>query len=683
MTKAKNRLSLETSPYLLQHQDNPVDWYPWGPEALEAAKTTGKPILLSIGYSACHWCHVMAHESFEDEDIAGVMNTHFINIKVDREERPDLDTLYQSALQIMSQRGGWPLTMVLTPKGEPFWGGTYFPNTPRHGYPSFPEILNRIASVWSENQDHVQNNVQKVLHALDHQDTQPNNTTLTLATLDPTAAIILNTCDRAYGSFQGAPKFPQVPTLAFLWKAWQRSGQIEYFDQVTLTLNQMANGGIYDHLGGGFARYSTDERWLVPHFEKMLYDNALLIELMCAVYKETKSVLLEHRIAETIAWLLRDMTVPGPNDSFAFATALDADSEGEEGLYYVWSESEIDAALGADANLFKRTYDVSSHGNWDEGPLRENQPTSILNRSSSKPLAPLQEEQLATCRQRLLAQRTTRIPPGRDDKVLAELNGMMIKALSTAAHTFDKPGWADAAKSIYDFISNNLQLNGQLKRCWSRGACKHTAVLDDIAHMAAAALSLYEASGEDTYLDSARSWVRQADDLHKDKTGGGYFLSSEEVTDIFKRSKPIFDNATPAANGVLADVLVRLFLITGLESYRLSAEALIKALATNDPTTLAHMPTVLGAFERLVKGTQVVVVGTPEETKDLVRALHQAPQTQYVIIHAKELTSIGAPSPAFQKPKFKGLATAYVCSAGTCAEPVTTPQALIETLNGL
>jgi len=683
MTKAKNRLSLETSPYLLQHQDNPVDWYPWGPEALEAAKTTGKPILLSIGYSACHWCHVMAHESFEDEAIAGVMNTHFINIKVDREERPDLDTLYQSALQIMSQRGGWPLTMMLTPNGEPFWGGTYFPSTPRYGYPSFPEILTRIAGVWNEDQNNVQDNVKQILNALDHLDTQPSSSTLTLGTLDPTAAVILNTCDRVYGSFQGAPKFPQVPTLTFLWQAWQRSGQIECFDQVNLTLNRMANGGIYDHLGGGFARYSTDERWLVPHFEKMLYDNAQLIELMCAVYKETKSVLLEHRIAETITWLLRDMTVSGPNDSFAFATALDADSEGEEGLYYVWSETEIDDVLGTDADLFKRTYDVSATGNWDEGPLRENKPANILNRPSSVPLAPTQDNQLATARQKLLDNRDTRIPPGRDDKVLAELNGMMIKALSTAAHTFDKPDWANVAKDVFFFVSSNLSHGEHLKRCWSGGASKHTAVLDDIAHMAAAALTLYEASGEDAYLDSAKSWVRQADDLHKDKTGGGYYLSSTEVTDIFKRSKPIYDNATPAANGVLADVLVRLFLITGLESYRHSAETLIEAMTTSDPTTVAHMPTVLGAFERLAQGTQVVVVGTLEETKNLVRAALQTPLAQLVIIHANEQTTILASNPAFQKTRFKGLATAYVCSAGTCAEPVTTPQDLIEALNNL
>ena len=365
----RNRLGEETSPYLLQHKDNPVHWQPWGPEALAVAKAENKPILLSIGYAACHWCHVMAHESFENPQIAGRMNELFVNIKVDREERPDLDAIYQHALALMGEQGGWPLTMFLTPDGEPFWGGTYFPPEQRWGRPGFPQVLEAMSNAYVQKRDDVAKNVVALREALQKLGRPERGGGIGRDALDRIAERLLRETDQLHGGIGTAPKFPQTGVLELLWRAWKRTGQPPYRDAVVKALDAMCQGGIYDHLGGGFARYSTDARWLVPHFEKMLYDNAELVDLLTLVWQETKNPLYRERVDETLGWVNREMVTP----EGGFASSLDADSEHEEGKFYVWSEAEIDQVLGERAGLFKRLYDVTPEGNWEE--------KNILNRS--------------------------------------------------------------------------------------------------------------------------------------------------------------------------------------------------------------------------------------------------------------------------------------------------------------
>src|SRR5262245_38777490 len=441
---AGNRLGRETSPYLLQHQENPVHWWAWGPEALAEAKRTGKPILLSVGYAACHWCHVMAHESFEDDETARVMNDLFVNIKVDREERPDVDAIYMAALHELGEHGGWPLTMFLTSDAEPFWGGTYFPKEARYGRPAFVAVLKEIARVYREEQGKVRQNADALKGRLAPKfdesgpDAIPGD-----AALADLARRLLQLVDPTHGGIRGAPKFPQAQFFNFLWSAGLRYGLPNPLEAVELTLTHIAQGGIYDHLGGGFARYSVDERWLVPHFEKMLYDNALLLELMTDVWRETKLPLLEMRARETVEWLLREMVTK----EGGFASSLDADSEGEEGKFYVWSIAEIEDVLGPeDAKIFAEVYDVTPEGNF-EGH-------SILNRINS--LERTDEAtgaRLTLMREKLLARRASRVRPGFDDKLLADWNGLAIAALAKAADAFDRPDWLAAAERAFDFVS--------------------------------------------------------------------------------------------------------------------------------------------------------------------------------------------------------------------------------------
>ena len=405
-----NRLGESTSPYLHQHRTNPVHWQVWDPETLATAQALDRPILLSIGYAACHWCHVMAHESFENEAVADLMNEHFVNIKVDREERPDVDAIYQSALALLGQQGGWPLTMFLTPKGEPFWGGTYFPPAERWGRPGFPDVLKTISQIYRTERGKVASNVTAIKDALASMSKPKPGGTISMELTDRIARHLLQEVDQRHGGIGGAPKFPQEPSFELLWRGWKRTADPDMRDAVLLTLTRMAQGGIYDHLGGGFARYSVDAEWLVPHFEKMLYDNAQLVEQYALIWQETRSPLYEARIRETVSWALREMRAgPGPSGHRGFASSLDADSEHEEGKFYVWSEAEIDAALGRDAALFKRIYDVHPEGNWEH--------KTILNRTAHPDLMDeFGEGALAKARTKLLALRAGRVRPGFDDK---------------------------------------------------------------------------------------------------------------------------------------------------------------------------------------------------------------------------------------------------------------------------
>src|SRR5580692_3807968 len=443
MAEAANLLRHQTSPYLLQHADNPVHWRPWGPDALAEAAETDKPILLSIGYAACHWCHVMAHESFEDPDVAALMNTLFVNVKVDREERPDIDHLYMSALHGLGEQGGWPLTMFLAPDGAPFWGGTYFPPTPRWGRPSFRQVLQGIAAAWRERDAMVTQNAGALRQMLERQSAVQAGDLPTPTHLDAVAAALLRITDPEQGGIKGAPKFPNPPIFRFLWQNAFRTGQEDGREALHLTLERMSQGGIYDHLGGGYARYSTDAVWLVPHFEKMLYDNAQLLELLAFAQAHRPDPLYCARAAETIGWMIRDMTAAEVEGRAAFAASEDADSEGEEGRFYVWTEAEIDALLGTDAAAFKCAYDVTPAGNW-EGH-------TILRRVTPAG-SEAEETDLARSRDILFGARAKRVRPGRDDKVLADWNGLAIAALARAAAVFGRPEWLARAQQAQDFI---------------------------------------------------------------------------------------------------------------------------------------------------------------------------------------------------------------------------------------
>ncbi|MCR6629482.1 MAG: thioredoxin domain-containing protein [Magnetospirillum sp.] len=667
-----NRLAAETSPYLLQHQTNPVEWWPWGPEALAAARDQGKPILLSVGYAACHWCHVMAHESFENDAIARQMNADFINIKVDREERPDLDAIYQQALAMMGQHGGWPLTMFLTPAGEPFWGGTYFPPSPRYGRPGFPEVLKAVAETWRSAQDKVRINVDALKAGLAerHRDAA-GAPELTLELLDRGATQVVRMVDPEQGGLQGAPKFPQPSLFDFLWRAHLRTGDAALAQAVTLTLDRMCHGGIYDHVGGGFMRYSTDETWLVPHFEKMLYDNAQLIDLLTLVWQGTGSDLYRLRVAETVEWVLRDMAAEGG----AFAATVDADSEGVEGKFYTWSAAEIDRLLDEEAaRWFKQAYDVRPGGNWEGA--------NILHRNH-QPQPMGVEDLLADARAVLWRERENRIHPERDDKILADWNGMMIAALANAGLAFAMPRWIDAARVAFEFIRTHMALpDGRLAHSMRFGRFRPIGLLDDLAHMARAALALYEATGEPALLDQARAWMEAANRHHWDITIGGYFQAAAEAGDVLVRLKPIHDNAVPAANGIMVQVLARLALLTGDERCRQRAEAVVGSVAGELGDHFANMTSLLAGFEQLVAPVQVVVAGPDgrDDTDALVQAALEVSLPTRVLARVDGHGDLPQAHPAHGKGLVEGRATAYVCRGPVCSNPVTEPALLRQAL---
>jgi len=664
-----NRLAGETSPYLLQHAANPVHWQPWDDAALAQARDENKPILLSIGYAACHWCHVMAHESFEDPDTAALMNKWFVNIKVDREERPDLDAIYQKALALMGEHGGWPLTMFITPDGEPFWGGTYFPKEAQFGRPAFHTVLRELAKAWTDSPEKVTKNADLLREALQRPpDSGVQGLKLSADILDRAAVQLLGHMDMTDGGLQGAPKFPMPFLLEFLWRAWRRTRDTRLREAVILTLDKMCQGGIYDHLGGGFARYSTDAQWLAPHFEKMLYDNALMIELLTLVWQETRSPLYATRVAETVDWLARDMRAEGG----AFAATLDADSEGEEGRFYVWTEAEIDRLLGADAALFKQAYDVRRGGNW-EGK-------TILNRNGPQPGGGAAvEDVLARCRRTLFEARERRVRPGRDDKVLADWNGMMIAALARAALTFDRPGWLELARAAFDgVVARMARDGGRLGHSLRQGRLQQADMLDDYANMARAALMLFEATGEAAYLARARDWAGTADGHFWDSAGGGWFFTPDDAEHLITRTKSIHDAAAPSGNGLMVEVLARLFWITGEDGYRDTARAAVNALSGDAVRQFPGAVTLFNAFELLDGAVQVVIAGAPGDPA--VAALRHAAATagepNLVLTQGAPDAPLPPGHPAAGKGPVEGKAAAYICRGPTCGLPVTAPEAL-------
>ena len=675
----QNQLANETSPYLLQHKDNPVHWMPWGPDAFALAKKENKPIMLSVGYAACHWCHVMAHESFETDDIAALMNDLYVNIKVDREERPDVDNIYQSALQMLGEHGGWPLTMFLTPDAEPFWGGTYFPPEAKYGRPGFNDILRAISGTYATEQDKILKNVTALREGLQNISEARGGVGLTMAKVDEAAEYALRLVDPVHGGTNGAPKFPQPAFFNLLWRAYKRTGSKSYFEAVSLTLDKICQGGIYDHLGGGFSRYSTDPIWLAPHFEKMLYDNAQLIELLTEAWRETKSPLYEARIRETIDWALREMRGPADaklEEPYGFTSAYDADSEGVEGKFYVWKEAEIDDLLGTAAGAFKNAYDITSYGNWENA--------TILNRTKKPKLGDATfENNLATSREVLRAVRNQRVWPSWDDKVLADWNGLMIAALASAGAAFNEPTWIDAARQSFAFVCENMTKGDRLIHAWRDGQAKHPAIIDDYANMARAAIALFEVTGEAPYLQRARDWVASADQHHWDAKDGGYYLPADDTSDLIVRAKTIHDNATPTGNGTMVEVLARLYYITGDETYQSRADEIVRVFCGEDTQPMIAMPILLSGYELLEKAVQTVIVVKRNDgaTEALLTAAFSTPVPNRIVMHIEPGTTLPPQHPATGKGLIDNKPTAYVCVGPTCGLPITEAKDLRNALN--
>ena len=668
----RNRLGEETSPYLLQHKDNPVHWQPWGPEALAVAKADNKPILLSVGYAACHWCHVMAHESFENPEIAALMNDLFVNIKVDREERPDLDAIYMNALHLMGEQGGWPLTMFLTPEAEPFWGGTYFPPEPRWGRPSFPQVLTSIANAYRDKHEDVSKNVAALRDGLRRLGQPEAGGGIAPELFDNIAERLLREVDPLNGGIGTAPKFPQCGIFELLWRAWKRTGQEPYRDAVLRSLTTISQGGIYDHLGGGYARYATDARWLVPHFEKMLYDNAELVSLLTLVWQETRDPLYEQRVAETVGWLQREMT--GPEGGFY--SSLDADSEHEEGKFYVWSEADIDQVLGDRAALFKGFYDVSAEGNW-EGK-------NILNRLQHPALADAETEaELARCRELLFKAREPRVRPGLDDKVLADWNGLMIAALAEAGLAFERPEWIALAERAFGFIQKEMNgADGRLRHSWRAGKAHNPATVDDYANLCRAALVLHEATFNEAYLDQVRDWIEVLDRHYWDNDGGGYFFAADNTQDLIARAKTASDAAVPAGNGTMIGVLTRLALLTGDDGYRRRAESIIGAFSGELGRNFFPLATLINNAELATRPVQIVLAGEPDDTgfAELRRGVYRVSLPNRILQAVRPGQDLPTDHPAHGKGLIQSRAAAYVCEGPVCSLPLTESQALLDKL---
>jgi uncharacterized protein len=669
----ENRLARETSPYLLQHKHNPVDWWPWGPDALAEAQRSNRPILLSVGYAACHWCHVMAHESFEDEATARVMNELFVNIKVDREERPDIDQIYMNALHLLGEQGGWPLTMFLTPGGEPVWGGTYFPKEARYGRPAFVAVLKELSRLFREEPARIGQNRDALMQRLATAAHAERKVTIGPAELDQAAAQLARMMDPVNGGLRGAPKFPQSVMLENLWRAGRRRNDKRFFDIVGRTLNRICEGGIYDHLGGGFARYSVDDKWLVPHFEKMLYDNAQLLELLALAYGQSGAELFRTRARETVGWLDREMTTPDG----AFSASLDADSDGEEGKFYVWSLAEIETVLGQEnAALFAAHYDVSAAGNF-EGH-------NILNRLKDLPRSTEDEAQLAMLRPRLQQNREERVRPGLDDKVLADWNGLMIAALVNAATVFREPHWFDKGKRAFDAIVRNMSRGDRLGHSWREGRLVIPGLASDHAAMTRAALALFEAIGERAYLDRAIAWQDVLDRHYAHPEAGRYYLTADDAEGLVVRPQSTFDEAVPNHNGLIAQNLVRLAALTGDDIYRSAVDRLLDGLLPMAAESLFNHVSPLNALDLRLRATQIVVTGEGTAADALVRAALALPFLDRIVLRAPRADVLPANHPARDKiAASAGTAAAFVCVGERCSLPVTSADGLIDAVGGM
>ena len=663
---SENLLRHETSPYLLQHKDNPVHWRPWGPNALAEAAATGKPILLSIGYAACHWCHVMAHESFEDPATAAVMNDLFVNIKVDREERPDIDQIYMAALHATGEQGGWPLTMFLASDGRPIWGGTYFPKTVRYGRPAFVDVLRELARIYRDDPDTVANNTSALLAHLQRAPTA-NGIALDRDLLDQAAERLLGFMDPVHGGTNGAPKFPQAGLLEFLWRSGWRTADPRYREIVLTTLRALCQGGIYDHIGGGFARYSTDARWLVPHFEKMLYDNARIVSLLTAAWLVTGDPLFRTRIEETVDWLVREMRQEGG----AFSASIDADSDGQEGRFYVWSRTEVmDVLAKGDGTFFADVYDITDNGNW-EG-------VSIPNRLRTPDLLPPEDERrLAMAREQLLRHRATRVRPATDDKVLADWNGLVITALAEAGAAFDRPDWVKLAADAFAFVATTVTRDGRLAHSWRAGKPGAQGLATDYAALAAAAVALHQATFDPAWLAEAERLATVLRRHHWDPDRPGYFLSADDSDPLIIRPRSETDDATPSAASLMAASLIRLWHLTGKHEYVADADATLAAASGTIAANLFATTGLLSALDLRLHAMEVVIVaGDASPANHLATVARRLGDPSTILLVLPDTSDLPSRHPAAGKTAIAGKATAYVCRGETCSPPVIGPEQL-------
>jgi uncharacterized protein YyaL (SSP411 family) len=679
----QNELCHAASPYLLQHAHNPVHWRMWSETALGEAQAANKPILLSIGYAACHWCHVMAHESFEDEATAAVMNELFVNIKVDREERPDIDHIYMTALHALGERGGWPLTMFLTPAGEPFWGGTYFPKEAKYGRSSFVSVLKTVAETFRGDPGRIKKNTEIIGRELSKPAPSGGDGSLSLAHLDGLAPKIVPIIDPVAGGLNGAPKFPNTPILELLWRAGARLGREPYRDLVKLTLTQMSEGGIYDHLGGGYARYSTDVQWLVPHFEKMLYDNAQILEVLALCHHDYGGALFRTRAGETVGWLKREMTTP----EGAFCASLDADSEGVEGKFYVWTYAEIAGLLGPeDAAFFGKFYDATRFGNWDDEAHGGH--AIILNRLEAKEITPDDEARLAPLRQKLFEAREKRIRPGLDDKILADWNGLMIAALVNAATIFQEPEWIRLGARAYDFIVTEMQFtdaqgNRRLAHGWRADVLVKPGLALDHAAMMRAALALHEARNfgppaSRDYLADAIGFAEALEVYHRDLQSGLLNMTAKDAGDVILRLAPTADDAIPNAHPVYLSALVRLAGLTGDARWLARADALFEALSASVRGNLVAHAGILNALDFRLRVKEIVTAGP--QRKPLYEAALGVPFGGRVVMDIDRPEGIPEGHPAKAQVEAAGEGAAFVCSDGACSLPVRSVEALLETI---
>jgi uncharacterized protein YyaL (SSP411 family) len=662
-----NRLAQETSPYLQQHSDNPVDWHPWGEEALARAKREDKPILLSVGYSACHWCHVMAHESFEDPEVAGLMNRLFVNIKVDREERPDLDQIYQLAQQMLSQRtGGWPLTMFLTPEGTPFFGGTYFPKEARYNLPGFPQVLEHIARVYRDHRKEIAQQNETLLATFEGM--QPgapaHHSELGPEPLEAALRGLKTNFDSRFGGFGGAPKFPHPAELELCLRRSAATGDGAAERIATHTLERMALGGIYDQLGGGFARYSVDAEWMIPHFEKMLYDNGPLLRLYADAWTVTGNPLFARVAEETAAWVMREMQSP----EGGYYSSLDADSEHEEGKFYVWTPDEVRSLLSSEEYAV-----LAPHYGLDGPPNFEN---SHWHLHVVRPLAEGAAPLLASGRRKLFEAREKRVRPGRDDKVLVSWNALMIAGMARAAVVFGRGDWLASAKKALGFIRGSMWRDGRLLATYKDGKAHLNAYLDDYAFLLAALLELLQAGLDPGELAFAEDLADVLLEQFEDKDKGGFFFTSHDHEKLIHRPKPGYENATPSGNGVAAFALQRLHFLTGESRYALAAERTLAQFHSELAERPSGHATLLAALEEHQRPTRTVIVRGPKSEVERWRgalAQRYAPQTMVVAI-------AGDPSglpPVLDKPA-GGEASAWVCEGTVCLAPIARLEALIE-----
>ena len=668
-----NRLANETSPYLRQHADNPVDWYPWGEEALRDARQQDKPILLSIGYAACHWCHVMAHESFEDPETAELMNRHFINIKVDREERPDLDSIYMSAVVALTGQGGWPMTVALTSDGRPFFGGTYFPPVPRHGMPSFRTVLLSLAQAWAEQRDQVEGSAGEIADHLRQSalaEALGGGGALNDDLFDQALNSLLRSSDSRLGGFGRAPKFPPSMTLEFLLRMHLQRGDSMSLHMAEHTLKMMAYGGMYDQIGGGFARYSTDAHWLVPHFEKMLYDNALLARVYLHAWQVTGKPLYRRIVEETLDFVVRELH----HEAGGFYSSYDADSEGEEGKFYVWSAAEIRDALGPDAERFMAAYGVSEGGNWEGHNILH----VVKDLSGVGHLT-----DLAEARRTLYNIRARRVWPALDDKVLTAWNGLMLAAFAEAGRALDRPDYTAAAVANAKFLRDHMQQpDGRLLRSWKDGArARYNAYLEDYAFLADGLLALYQTTFEPHWFIWALELADRMLD-HFSDPAGGFFDTSDDHEDLIHRPKDVQDNATPSGNGMAAHVLLQLGLYTGEGRYWDTAERMVSGLyeaMARYPSAFAHW---LGAAALILGEPQeIAIAGNPAaaDTRALLGVVFGRYRPNAAVAAGVGEAATAIPLLA-HRPQLDDRATAYVCRRFVCRHPVTEPQALAEQL---